>query len=151
MVYDLLRILLPTLIRPVAVFASRRLSFHRPAVLFRLPCQLWSLLWILFNHRYTYWYRFGKTKNRILLRVMPDAPQAPALSLALKITQVPLLAVAFFGWRTVICWLAENNVPHVLQDQAGLHTRLLGRNLKRPYPLPDLLVLVDRQSPNGFS
>jgi hypothetical protein len=73
MVYDLLRVFLPALVRPVAVFASRGLSFHRPAVLFKLPCQLSSLLCLPFEHRYTYRYRFGKTKDRILLRVMPDA------------------------------------------------------------------------------
>lgn len=116
MVYDLVRILLPTLIRPVAVFASRGLTFHRPAVLFRLPCQLWSLLCILFEHRYTYWYRFGKTKNRILLRIMPDTSQAPTLALTFEIAQAPLLAVAFFRRRTVVRRLTEDNVPHVLQD-----------------------------------
>lgn len=82
---------------------------------------------------------------------MPDPSQAPALSLAFEVTHAPLLAVAFFSWRTVVCWLAENYMPHVFQDQTGLHARLVCRELEGPNPLPDLLVLIDWKSPNRIS
>lgn len=47
---------------------------------------------------------------------MPNASQTPALSLALEIAHAPLLAVGFFGRRTVVRWFTENDVPHVFQD-----------------------------------